>query len=103
MLNIRFGNTCLVIHEYFTMKYNINVLRNNIYKKGTYVLQMKLRNRHKLDAKNPFKPNQVNKILEDIITQGVSQFYYNHQEASQLCQELASQIRTKVKALNYDR
>nr|XP_014283670.1 tctex1 domain-containing protein 1-B-like [Halyomorpha halys] len=67
------------------------------------IIKMKLRNRHKLEPKNPFKPNQVHKLLEDIITEGVSQFYYNHEEAPQLCQDLASQIRTKIKSLNYDR
>ncbi|XP_014244953.1 tctex1 domain-containing protein 1-like [Cimex lectularius] len=57
----------------------------------------------RLESRNPFRTQTVYKIMEEIILEGMDGFYYNPKEAAELCKKFSSEIRTKVKALNFER
>lgn len=56
-----------------------------------------------LDSINPFKPQTVHKIIEDVLTEAMDGFYYNPKEAPVLCKQLSIRIRNRVKALKFER
>lgn len=56
-----------------------------------------------LDSLNPFRPEMVRKIIEDVLTEAMDGIYYNHKESPVLCKQLSLRIRNRVKALKFER
>ncbi|XP_075214928.1 dynein light chain Tctex-type 5-like [Lycorma delicatula] len=61
-------------------------------------------NSYRLDSKNPFRKESVYMIIRDVFKLSeMDEMVYEPGAISKLCVQLASEIRTKVKALGFER
>lgn len=64
----------------------------------------KYQNTYRLDSKKPFKPDEVYKILKNVVEKEVSNFVaYDGLMGPKIVQTIAAEVRSSVKSLNYDR
>ncbi|XP_012230252.1 dynein light chain Tctex-type 5-like [Linepithema humile] len=60
-------------------------------------------NTYRMEPRNPFKIDQVDKIVKSVMNNRLDEFAYEDAEAAKLCGDIASEIRRRVKKLNFDR
>jgi len=60
-------------------------------------------NSYCLEAKNPFKPDRVNEVIRTLIDKELENIKYDPAICCKLCLSLSGELRTRVKALGYDR
>ncbi|RZF48413.1 hypothetical protein LSTR_LSTR007580 [Laodelphax striatellus] len=60
-------------------------------------------NSYRLHSKNPFHPEKVQKLLQEVMDERLTDLVYEQTACTKLCVELAADIRAKVKALLFDR
>ncbi|XP_071870813.1 dynein light chain Tctex-type 5 [Bombus fervidus] len=63
----------------------------------------KYQNTYRLNAYNPFKIDPVDKIVKTIMITKLEDISYNAVECLKLCELVATEIREKIKILNFDR
>ena len=62
----------------------------------------KYQNTYRLNAYNPFKIDPVDKIVKTIMITKLEDISYNAVECLKLCELVATEIREKIKTLNFD-
>ncbi|XP_006616794.1 tctex1 domain-containing protein 1-like [Apis dorsata] len=63
----------------------------------------KYQNTYRLNAYNPFKVDPVDKIVKMIMINKLEDISYDGTECSKICESVATDIREKIKNLNFDR
>ncbi|OXU25228.1 hypothetical protein TSAR_005285 [Trichomalopsis sarcophagae] len=63
----------------------------------------KYQNSYRLESRNVFKLETVDKLVETIMNENLESFTYEPKEAVKICTETASEIQRKIRALNFDR
>lgn len=56
-----------------------------------------------MESQNPFKTDQVDKIVKSVMNNRLEEFVYEDAEAMKLCGDIALEIRRRIKKLNFDR
>ncbi|KAK1130115.1 hypothetical protein K0M31_019799 [Melipona bicolor] len=64
---------------------------------------LKYQNTYRLEAYNPFKIDPVDKIINTIMITKLEDISYDAAECLNVCQSVATDIREKIKNLNFDR
>lgn len=64
---------------------------------------LKYQNTYRLEAYNPFKVDPVDKIVKIIMTSKLEDISYDAVECPKVCESVATDIREKIKKLNFDR
>ncbi|XP_076680633.1 dynein light chain Tctex-type 5 [Andrena cerasifolii] len=64
---------------------------------------MKHQNTYRLEAYKPFKVDPVDKIVKIIMTSRLEDVSYDAVECPKVCESVATDIREKIKKLNFDR
>ena len=64
---------------------------------------LKYQNTYRLEAYNPFKIDPVDKIIKTIMITKLEDISYDAAECLNVCQSVATDIREKIKNLNFDR
>jgi hypothetical protein len=67
------------------------------------VFQRRPRNTYQLEPKKKFQPEPVYRILQHVVTHGLHNVFYDPEVIPELCMKMTADIRTRVKALNFDR
>uniref|UniRef100_A0A1B6H6U0 Uncharacterized protein n=2 Tax=Homalodisca liturata TaxID=320908 RepID=A0A1B6H6U0_9HEMI len=60
-------------------------------------------NTYRLEAKRPFNAESVRPLLREILTRDLAEAHYEPNNISKLGVNIAGEIRSKVKQLNFDR
>jgi hypothetical protein len=60
-------------------------------------------NTYCLEAKNPFKPDHVKQVICALIDKELEGVKYDPATCPELCLTLSGELRSRVKALGYDR
>ncbi|XP_026827000.1 tctex1 domain-containing protein 1-A [Ooceraea biroi] len=56
-----------------------------------------------MEPRHPFKIDLVDKIVKSVMNNRLDEILYDDAEVTKLCGDLASEIRRRVKKLNFDR
>ncbi|KOX71548.1 Tctex1 domain-containing protein 1 [Melipona quadrifasciata] len=64
---------------------------------------LKYQNTYRLEAYNPFKIDPVDRIINTIMITKLEDISYDAAECLNVCQSIATDIREKIKNLNFDR
>ncbi|CAD1478306.1 unnamed protein product, partial [Heterotrigona itama] len=64
---------------------------------------LKYQNTYRLEPYNPFKIDPVDKIIKTIMITKLEDISYDAVECLNVCQSVATDIREKIKNLNFDR
>ncbi|XP_030753423.1 fibrous sheath CABYR-binding protein isoform X2 [Sitophilus oryzae] len=60
-------------------------------------------NTYRLESENPFNPQKVDKILKDVMEEALNNLQYDPDKCPSQAKWAVTQIRTKVKQLDFDR
>ncbi|XP_076391151.1 dynein light chain Tctex-type 5 [Megachile rotundata] len=60
-------------------------------------------NTYRLEAHNPFKVDPVDKIVQMLMTTKLEDVSYDAVECPKVCESIATDIKEKIKKLNFDR
>ncbi|XP_076621643.1 dynein light chain Tctex-type 5 [Colletes latitarsis] len=60
-------------------------------------------NTYRLEAYNPFKVDPVDKIVKTIMINKLENISYDAVDCPKICESVATDIREKIKKLNFDR
>ncbi|XP_011157246.1 dynein light chain Tctex-type protein 2 [Solenopsis invicta] len=63
----------------------------------------KYQNTYRMEPRNPFKTDQVDKIVKSVMNYRLDEVTYDDAEATKLCSDIAAEIRRRVKKLEFDR
>lgn len=63
----------------------------------------KIKNNYRLQARNPFKVDPVDKIVKMVMINNLEDISYDPIEAPKVCETIANDIRRRIKKLNFDR
>ncbi|RLU20074.1 hypothetical protein DMN91_006680 [Ooceraea biroi] len=63
----------------------------------------KYQNNYRMEPRHPFKIDLVDKIVKSVMNNRLDEILYDDAEVTKLCGDLASEIRRRVKKLNFDR
>ncbi|XP_071565733.1 dynein light chain Tctex-type protein 2 [Temnothorax nylanderi] len=64
---------------------------------------LKYQNTYRMEPQNPFKTDLVDKIVRSVMNNRLDEITYDDAEATKLCGDIATEIRRRVKKLNFDR
>ncbi|XP_077266371.1 dynein light chain Tctex-type protein 2-like [Temnothorax americanus] len=64
---------------------------------------LKYHNTYRMEPQNPFKTDLVDKIVRSVMNNRLDKITYDDAEATKLCGDIATEIRRRVKKLNFDR
>ncbi|XP_029176846.1 tctex1 domain-containing protein 3-like [Nylanderia fulva] len=60
-------------------------------------------NTYRMESRNPFKADSVDKIVRSVLNNRLDELSYDDTTVAKLCGDVASEIRRRVKKLNFDR
>ncbi|XP_070172600.1 dynein light chain Tctex-type protein 2 [Polyergus mexicanus] len=63
----------------------------------------KYQNTYRIEPRNPFKADLVDKIVRSVMKNRLDELAYDDTVVAKLCGDVASEIRRRVKKLNFDR
>ncbi|CAL1678427.1 unnamed protein product [Lasius platythorax] len=63
----------------------------------------KYQNTYRMEPRNPFKVDLVDKIVRSVMSNRLDELAYDDAVIAKLCGDVASEIRRRVKKLNFDR
>ncbi|GAB1868558.1 Tctex1 domain-containing protein [Camponotus japonicus] len=63
----------------------------------------KYQNTYRMEPPNPFKIDLVDKIVKTVMNNRLDELTYDDTVVEKLCSDIASEIRRRVKKLNFDR
>ncbi|KAL0110567.1 hypothetical protein PUN28_013869 [Cardiocondyla obscurior] len=63
----------------------------------------KYQNSYRMEPQNPFKIDLVDKIVKSVMNNRFDEITYDNAEVIKLCNDIAAEIRRRVKKLNFDR
>ncbi|XP_014471578.1 PREDICTED: tctex1 domain-containing protein 1-like [Dinoponera quadriceps] len=63
----------------------------------------KYHNTYRTEPRNPFKIDQVDKIVKSVMNNRLEELTYDDAECVKLCGDIAAEIRRRVKKLNFNR
>ncbi|XP_025156990.1 tctex1 domain-containing protein 1-like [Harpegnathos saltator] len=63
----------------------------------------KYQNTYHMESQNPFKTDQVDKIVRSVMNNRLDELTYDNAESMKLCGDIASEIRRRMKKLNFNR
>lgn len=63
----------------------------------------KYQNTYRMEPPNPFKIDLVDKIVKTVMNNRLDELTYDDTVVEKLCTDIASEIRRRVKKLNFDR
>ncbi|XP_011874461.1 PREDICTED: tctex1 domain-containing protein 3-like isoform X2 [Vollenhovia emeryi] len=63
----------------------------------------KYQNTYRMEPQNPFKTDPVDKIVRSVMNNRLDEVTYDDAEVTKLCGDIATEIRRRVKKLNFDR
>ncbi|CAL7933070.1 unnamed protein product [Xylocopa violacea] len=64
---------------------------------------LKYQNVYRLSAYNPFKVDPVDKIVKTTMITNLEDISYDAENCQKICESIATDIREKIKKLNFDR
>ncbi|XP_072763118.1 dynein light chain Tctex-type protein 2 [Anoplolepis gracilipes] len=63
----------------------------------------KYQNTYRMEPQNPFKADLADKIVKSVMNNRLDELAYDDTVVAKLCGDIASEIRRRVKKLNFDR
>ncbi|KAG5872422.1 hypothetical protein JTB14_013667 [Gonioctena quinquepunctata] len=64
---------------------------------------LKYSNTYRLDSENPFNPEKVDKILQNVLMEALENLSYDPEKCANQAKWATAMIRSKVKELQFDR
>uniref|UniRef100_A0A1B0D7R5 Dynein light chain n=1 Tax=Phlebotomus papatasi TaxID=29031 RepID=A0A1B0D7R5_PHLPP len=64
---------------------------------------MKYMPSYRMESKNPYKREICETIIREVVNDMLSSFVYANSDASQVCNNISEEIKSRVKTLGFDR
>uniref|UniRef100_A0A1B0CIV2 Putative dynein light chain n=1 Tax=Lutzomyia longipalpis TaxID=7200 RepID=A0A1B0CIV2_LUTLO len=58
---------------------------------------------YRMESKNPYKREKCEIIIREVVDDMLSSFVYANSDASQVCNNISEEIKSRVKTLGFDR
>ncbi|XP_017794595.1 PREDICTED: tctex1 domain-containing protein 1-A-like [Habropoda laboriosa] len=80
-----------------------SLVSKQLFSITVWVPAQKFQNTYRLDASDPFKVDPVDKIVKMAMIANLENISYDAIESPKVCEKVATDIRERIKKLNFDR